>query len=214
MAKKVIIGFIVFILLAGGAFIVWGSTPSAPMAEALAALESDQKVLVQADDWLVFQPSGKPPQVGMIYYPGGRVDYRAYAPYARAVAEQGFLVVIVPMPLNLAVIAPDRAAEVIAVFPEVEQWAVGGHSLGGAMAARYAFLNPQQVRGLVLVASYPADSNRLDGTDVQVLSLFGTQDGLATVEKIETSAQLLPQDTLYFPIEGGNHAQFGWYGEQ
>jgi pimeloyl-ACP methyl ester carboxylesterase len=120
------------------------------MPEALAALESDAGVLVETAPWLVFRPANQDPSIGLILYPGGRVDPRAYAPTARALAEEGYLVVIVPMPLNLAVLAPGRAAEVMAAFPGIKSWAIGGHSLGGAMAANFAHSNPGAVRGLGL----------------------------------------------------------------
>jgi pimeloyl-ACP methyl ester carboxylesterase len=99
-------------------------------------------------------------------------------------------------------------------YPEIERWVVGGHSLGGAMAANFADTQPERVAGLVLWASYPAESNDLSGRDLPVVSVYGTLDGLATVEKIEASRPLLPADTEWVAIAGGNHAQFGWYGEQ
>jgi predicted alpha/beta-hydrolase family hydrolase len=202
------------LFLAVGAFVIWGSTPAAPMPEALAALESDSQVVVDTEPWLVFRPAGHQPASGLVLYPGGRVDPRAYAPAGRALAEEGYLVAIVPMPLNLAVLAPNRAADVMVAFPEVERWAVGGHSLGGAMAARFAYQNPSGIDGLALWAAYPASTDDLSGYDVAVTSIFGTRDGLATPDKIEASRPLLPPDTVWVAIEGGNHAQFGWYGPQ
>jgi len=100
------------LLVAVVAFVIWGSTPAAPMPEALAAVQSDGSVLVDTEPWLVFQPAEGQASTGLILYPGARVDPRAYAPVARAIAEKGYLVVIVPMPLNLAVLGADQAAEV------------------------------------------------------------------------------------------------------
>lgn len=201
------------VLLAAG-FVVWASTGPAPMPEALAALQSDDQVLVQEEPWIAFSPAGMEPSVGLVLYPGGRVDPRAYAPAARALAAEGYQVVIVPMPLNLAIFAPDRATEVMASFPEIGRWAIGGHSLGGAMAARFAHLHPDAVQGLALWASYPAAGNDLSDREVAVTSIFGTLDGVATGEEIAASRSLLPPDTTWVPIEGGNHAQFGFYGPQ
>jgi pimeloyl-ACP methyl ester carboxylesterase len=202
------------LFLAAGVFVVWGSTPAAPMPEALAALESDSQVLVTAEPWLVFQPAGRLPATGLVLYPGGRVDPRAYAPAGRALAEEGYLVAIVPMPLNLAILAPNRAADVMAAFPEVERWAVGGHSLGGAMAARFAYQNSSATDGLVLWAAYPASTDDLSSYDLAATSISGTRDGLASPDKIEASRPLLPPDTVWVAIEVANHAQFGWYGPQ
>ena len=118
-------------------------------------MESDGAVQVDSTRWLTFQPRGSNPKTGFIVYPGGLVDPRAYAPESRAIAARGYLVVIVPMPLNFAIIAPDRAADVIAAYPAVQAWAIGGHSLGGVAAARFIHYHPGAVRGLVLWASYP-----------------------------------------------------------
>jgi hypothetical protein len=202
------------LLLALVGSVAWASMPSSPMPEALAALQSDAQVQVETEPWLIFRPVGRNPTVGLVLYPGGRVDPRAYAPPARAIAAEGYLVVIVPMPLNLAVFGPKRAAEVLAAFPEVERWAIGGHSLGGAMAARFTHRQPSAVQGLVLWASYPAASDDLSARELAVVSVYGTRDGLATEEEIAASRPLLPAETRWVAIVGGNHAQFGWYGPQ
>jgi len=184
------------------------------MPEALTALQSDARVEVTTDRWLVFRPRSQDPAAGLIFYPGGRVDPRSYTPAARAIAAEGYLVVVVPMPLNLAVFAADRAAQVIAAFPEVDRWVVGGHSLGGAMAARFAHGHPSAVQGLVLWAAYPDVTDDLSAQDLAVTSIYGTLDGLTASDEIAASRSLLPPDSRWVAIEGGNHAQFGWYGPQ
>ena len=195
-------------------FVVWGSTPAQPMPEALAALQSDARVTVTTGAWVTFEPVGVQPETGLILYPGGRVDYRAYAPAAREIAVQGYLVVIVPMPLNLAVFNPGAASRVIAAHPEIQQWAIGGHSLGGAMAANFAKRHPGAVQALALWASYPASNDDLSASGLRIVSIYGDLDGLATGEKIDASRALLPANTRWVAIQGGNHAQFGWYGDQ
>jgi pimeloyl-ACP methyl ester carboxylesterase len=195
-------------------FVVWAETAPGPMPEALSALESDARVEVTTARWLVFRPTDGTAETALILYPGGRVEPRSYAPAARAIAARGYLVVIVPMPLNLAVLNADAASEVKAAFPQVENWAVGGHSLGGAMAARFVHTHPSEVQGLVLWAAYPDASDDLSGFTLAVTSIYATLDGLATPDKIAASRSLLPPDTVWVAIEGGNHAQFGWYGPQ
>lgn len=212
---KVLIAVVAVFAIAVVAFVIWGSTPLGPMPEALAALESDANVAVATDPWLSFTPTQGAQNTGLIFYPGGRVDPRSYAPMARAIAEAGYPVVIVPMPLNLAVFGVNRAADVIAAHPEVEHWVIGGHSLGGSMAASFTRNNPDLIDGLFLVASYPASSDDLSGfDDLTTYSVSATNDGLATPDKIDASRPLLPADTIWVPIEGGNHAQFGYYGDQ
>jgi len=217
MKRKIIIiasTIFILIILAAGGFYVWASDALGPMPEAMLALESTTTVQVETEPWLIFKPVGYEPTTGYIFYPGGKVDPRSYAPMAQAIAEQGYLVVIPPMPLNLAVLSPGEAADVIAAYPEIETWVIGGHSLGGSMAANYAKKHPDQISGLVLLASYPANSDDLSQSDLMVLSMYGTNDLVADYEKIEASKALLPPDTQFIPIEGGNHAGFGWYGPQ
>jgi hypothetical protein len=211
--RRILIGLLAVIVLAGAGFVVWAQTPLGPMPEAVAALQGDDTVRVQDEPWLVFTPVGQTPTVGLIFYPGGRVDHRSYAPPARSIATQGYLVVIPPAPLNLAVFAPDVAADVMAAHPEIERWFVGGHSLGGAMAASFAFNNPDDVAGLVLWASYPAGNNDFSQRpDFPILSVFGSVD--MGLDGIEASRSLLASTVQWMEIEGGNHAQSGWYGPQ
>ncbi len=202
-------------VLAVGGFVIWGSTPLGPSPEALSALSSDADVSVETGRWITFEPVGYEPTTGFILYPGGRVDPRSYAPLAREIALRGYEVIIVPMPLNLAVFAPGRAGAVIAAEPAVKLWAIGGHSLGGAMAASYAYDHEGTVDALVLWASYPPSSDDLSvRTDFPVLSIYGTQDHGMTSEKGVSTRALLPPGTCWVVIRGGNHAQFGAYGLQ
>jgi hypothetical protein len=209
-----IIALVTVILAAITGFVIWGNNPSPAYPEALTALESDTSVLVEQGQWLVFKPQTNDPSSGFIFYPGGHVQPQAYAPAARAIAEKGYLVVIAPMPVNLAVFAPNVADDIIAAYPEIECWVIGGHSLGGAMAARYASRNPENIRGLILWASYPASSDDLSSSDIAVASIYGSEDGLSDVDTVLGSRQLLPPDTTWVLIEGGNHAGFGYYGPQ
>jgi hypothetical protein len=206
----------IFVLLAiaVAAFVIWGSTPAQPLPESLGALGSDTKVKVGLGRWITFQPTDNPPTTGFIFYPGARVDPRAYAPAANMIAARGYLVVIVPMPLNLAVFNPNAAADVIAAYPGIQFWAIGGHSLGGAMAANFVYTHPDKAAGLILWASYPASDNDLSKYRIRVVSISATLDGLSTPEKIGASKPILPANTIWVVINGGDHAGFGWYGPQ
>lgn len=195
-------------------FVIWAETPLGPMPEAVAALVSDQQVTVVQNDVILFQPNETTPTIGLVFYPGARIDPVSYAPAMRALAAQGFLVAIAPMPLNLAVLDSDRAAEVIAEFPEIRRWAVGGHSLGGAMAAAFVASDPAAVEGLVLWAAYPSSGDDLSTWEGRVTSVSATEDGLTTPDDIVRTTPLLPGGAEFVIVDGGNHAQFGWYGEQ
>lgn len=206
------IGFavLVIILILILSFLGWALNPRGPMDEAREALDSDDEVEVIEDDKYVFEPKDDEVNTGFILYPGARVDPRSYAPLAREIAREGFLVVIEPMRLNLAIFSSDAAKETMTEFQDIENWVIGGHSLGGAMASR--FVRNEGADGLILWASYPDDD--ISHLDIPVISIYGSEDGLSTVEDVENSASELPEGTEWVKIEGGNHAQFGWYGSQ
>jgi predicted esterase len=206
---------VALIVLAVAGFILWASSPAALQAEAQNVLVGDDALTVVQDAWLAFIPEGAPPTVGVIFYPGGRVAANAYAPIVRAVSETtGALGVITPMPLNLAVFNPEAADAVQAAYPEVTRWIIAGHSLGGAMAARYAHDNADRVAGVVLLAAYPEESKSLAALTVPVVSISASEDRLATPDDIAATRPLLPTEADVIVIEGGNHAYFGSYGEQ
>lgn len=209
--------FIVLALLVTGAagFFIWASTPADPQPEAAQSLSDAPDVNYEnINNWLVYQPAGTDPVTGFILYPGGRVDYQAYAPQAQAIASEGYQVVVVPMPLNFAIFGINRAEQVISAFPDIQHWAVGGHSLGGAMAAEFVKNNPSLIDGLILWASYPAENTDLSALEIEVVSIFATNDGLAAPEEVLSAQPRLPANTQFVEITGGNHAGFGWYGPQ
>jgi Alpha/beta hydrolase family len=211
---KVLIAVLICVLAVFSGFVIWAETPPSPMQQAFDVIKSDANVTVIQGHWLVFEPTAVNYSTGFILYPGGRVDYRSYAPYAHAIAAQGFLTIIVPMPLNLAVFGINSANEVIAAYPNVTAWAIGGHSLGGSMAAQYIHDNPNKAQGLALWASYPPSGVDLSKFNITVVTVHGTDDGLVSSKQIDDSLKQLPPDTIRLEINGGDHAQFGWYGPQ
>ncbi|MCS6800658.1 MAG: alpha/beta hydrolase [Chloroflexota bacterium] len=215
MQRRVIIVLGTATLLCGGVGLALRFVlPPGPMPEATAATRSDERVLVLRKSWWEFQPAAGNPRAGLIFYPGAFVDPVAYAPAARALAERGYFVALVPMPLGIPLLGVDRAAAVIAANPAVPAWAVGGHSLGGVAASAFTLRNPDRVAGLVLWASYPNQSDDLSRLPLEVVSVYGELDPLSAPERVRASQAQLPPTTQFVEIRGGNHAQFGWYGEQ
>lgn len=213
--RKIILAILVIVPLAAlGGFTLWAYTPLGPMPEAISALQSDARIQVSLGSWIAFQPSVTDKSTGFIIYPGARVDPRSYAPMAKDIAEEGYLVVIVSMPFNLAVFGVEIASDVMRAYPQINSWAIGGHSLGGSMAASFAYRHPGAVKGIVLWASYPSASENLSSQPIKAVSIYGTRDGLTSVSEINASRGLLPPDAVFVEIVGGNHAQFGWYGPQ
>jgi hypothetical protein len=211
--KRLFLVVVILLIAIPAGFVGWASFPLGPGTAALAALQPDSVVSIETiQGWTVFRPTNVEARTGFIFYPGGRVDYRSYAPILKLLAQHGFLVVLVPMPLSLAFFSRDKADEVLTAFPEIQTWALAGHSLGGAMAARYCFTHPEKIQGLVLWAAYPADTDSLANQKLAALSIFGSEDG--QVKNIEASGNLMPADTTWIKIDGGSHAQFGDYGLQ
>ncbi len=171
-------------------------------------------VLVESVSGIEFRPVDVEVTTGFIVYPGAQVDPRAYAPLAYRLARQGILTVIVPMPGLFALNGWDRATAMMEARPSVGSWYLGGHSMGGAMTAHFAKENPGVMNGLVLWAAYAGGGDDLSETAEVVMSIYGNSDGVATVEEVEDGKMYLPPDTQYVEIRGGNHAQFGMYGDQ
>lgn len=197
------------------------------------ALTSDSHVTVtvQGDRSVVFAPadSDLPAERGLIFYPGGKVEHTAYAPLLHALAERGWHCVLLKMPCNLAILDMDAAEDVPENFPEIDSWYVGGHSLGGSMAASFlAGLEKEHdsdndtengldgseeiFDGLILLASYSIDD--LSSTDLDVLSVYGSEDLVLNMENYVANRSNLPADTVEFVIDGGCHGYFGDYGMQ
>ena len=174
--------------------------------DALAALHSDRAVaVIDHPTSIEFIPAvPAPTRVGLVFSPGARVDSRAYAALLRPAAEAGYLVVILKEPFGLAITQVGQSAGPIADHPEITHWAVGGHSLGGVSAARFAADHLDTVDGLLLWASFPDGDMSADDT-LQVESIFGSNDLLATPADIERSKSKLPPDSTYTEIDGGVH---------
>ena len=193
-----------------------------PMLEALAALESDEDVTVSeinvpewptdSDFYFTFEPNMQVATIGFIIYPGALVDPRSYAPFAHEIARAGFFSVIVKMAGDLAIgESAQRASRVISDYPEIEKWTIGGHSMGGFGACAYTQENTENIDGVVLWAAYPTEVARIDDKIIKAISIYGSNDGLATPEEIDDSREDLPPYTQFVEVEGGNHTQFGWY---
>ena len=195
-------------------FVVWAQTPLGPMPEVDKALQSDSAVDVLTDGWITFMPIESNKSTGFIIYPGGRVHYSSYSPICRAISTRGYLTVLVPMPLNLAVFGANKANDVINSYPDIEVWVIGGHSLGGTMAAQFAHNNPSLIKGLILWSSYPASGDDFSTMNLAATTIHGTNDGLVSTSQIDDSLEMLPSDAIRVEITGGNHSQFGWYGDQ
>jgi len=200
-------------------YVMADSFPAMP--EALEALESDDNATVSENklawalfspQYWVFEPKDTEPTKGFIFIPGGLVDPRAYAPPLHEIAAQGYLTVLVSMPFDLAPFGSKRPSKIIRKYKGIEKWAVGGHSVGGAYACKYAKEFTNKVDGVIIWASFPSINFRIEDKDVKVILIYGTNNPNSNADEIEEHAvPYLPDDTVYVEIEGANHTQFGYY---
>lgn len=210
---------IILLVLALGwlAVLVW-LRPFPAVEPALAAMQSDAVVtVVESPTQIVMTPTAEPSTTGVFFQPGAKVDARAYAAILRPLAEAGYTVVIPKQPLGIAFLATGAFESAQAANPQITQWVVGGHSLGGTVAAIDAEQHDSDatapVSGLLLYASYPA-SDMSESLTSAVLSISGTNDGLATPADIDASRADLPADAEFLAVDGAVHAFFGDYGPQ
>ena len=170
----------------------------------------------QMDDWLYFEPRSDQLDIGFVFYPGGKVETEAYAPILHLLASEGIPAYAVHVPGGIAFWKPN-AAKPILESEESKQWILGGHSLGGVVAAQFIDKHYEEydIVGLSLWASYPSNARDLsERKELKVTSIVGDNDGVLNWENYDASADLLPETTKWISIAGGNHSQFGDYGFQ
>lgn len=192
--------------------------PFSALEPALTAMGSNTSVTVaEGPTQIVMTPTGANSRTGVFFQPGAKVDARAYAAVLRPLAESGYTVIIPKQPLGIAFLSVTAFDSTRASYPGITRWVVGGHSLGGTVAAIEADsgdVDPvAPVVGLLLYASYPANDISTALT-AKVLSISATNDALATPDKIEASREILPAGSTFSAVEGAVHAYFGDYGPQ
>lgn len=211
-ARRLVVVGGLALVVSGSAGFVWYAQPQPLLPGAWHALKPAPggDFDVGADGRITYAPVGA--TTGLVLYTGGKVPAVAYAPAARAIAEAGFLVVVVTAPFNLAILNVDAAQAVIDDHPEIEIWGVGGHSLGGAAAAIYANGHPGAIDGLVLWAAYSSED--LSDDAIRVLSIHGSLDAGAAAYADPTNVARLGSSARFEVIAGGNHEGMGWYTGQ
>ena len=202
-AKKIIITAVVLIALLAAAFYIYTLDyyrAEEGTADKYSSVEYKSENL---DNAYVFYPESETDKnIGLMFYPGGKVEAIAYAPLLDKISQSGVTCVILEMPFNLAVFDIKAADKVYDAFPEIDSWFLMGHSLGGAMSSSYAGDNYAKLEGLILLGAYP-----INDADISTIAIYGSEDMGLDAEKLETAQ-------TQYEISGGNHAYFGNYGEQ
>lgn len=206
-----------FMAICVASFFIYVSIHYAPTDNAMTYLaDSALSEVTESDDVITFQPKANKAvpitKDGIIFYPGGKVDYRAYAPLLRDLSDIGITSVLVKMPFNLAIFNVDGAKGKQSLFPKVENWYIGGHSLGGAMASAYLGKHPDDFKGLLLLGSY-STVDLSSYSNLRTLSILASKDQVLNQDKYSQNKKNLPSLTE-MTIEGGIHSYFGDYGLQ
>lgn len=199
------VSVLAILILLGAGFFVYTQDYYRADERAVAVLSgTEREIQVEKKDGMwIFHPSAeRRTDTGLIFYPGGKVEDKAYSPLLSELARNGITCVLVHMPFNLAVFDVNAADRVYAEVPDIKQWVIGGHSLGGAMASSYAEKNQDRIAGLVLLGAYPVKDS-----DLPTLAIYGSEDKVLDRSKLSASLNS-------YVIEGGNHANFGNYGDQ
>jgi dienelactone hydrolase len=200
--KSFLIAFAAAIMVITAAFFIYVSDYYRADAQAIQAIDQSGEQSGNRGYTVFYPNKNSDIKIGLIFYPGGKVEDKAYAPLLMSLLQKGVTCVLVKMPFNLAVFDINAADKIYGSFPEIKSWYIGGHSLGGAMASSYAEKNAVKLKGLVLLAAYPVNA-----MPIPTLTIYGSNDGVLNRSKLQNTGKTLM-------IEGGNHAYFGNYGEQ
>ncbi len=210
------------------AFLLWACISTSWLANSVRTQGVDADLLrsgggvsvVDGSEVLELLPDSPRGRAGLVFLCGAGISARAYAPLLRPIAEAGYAVFVVKLPYRFAPFEPHkeeamaRARRVMATHPEVSAWVLSGHSLGAALAARLVRDDPRTAAALVLVGTTHPKQDDLSLLSIPVTKIYATNDGVAPVDRVLANRRLLPQQTAWVAIEGGNHSQFGHYGHQ
>ena len=213
MKKKIIFSIIIVLILSlvgGTVYYINDYYHAEETAVSLITTPKENVAVTEENGVFTFKPQNA--TKGIIFYPGGKVEAESYSPLMNSLAKEGILSVLVTMPGNLAVLDMNAADGICEQYPEIESWYMAGHSLGGSMAASFIAENSKDFDGIILLASYSTVD--LSNSGLDVLSIYGSNDGVLNMEKYKECKTNLPEDFSEFIIDGGCHAYFGAYGEQ
>jgi Predicted hydrolases or acyltransferases (alpha/beta hydrolase superfamily) len=201
---KIVIGILLgLILLLAGLFFYYVSDYYKADSKAVEILESKDSSIKNGKDCIIFYPNKQQDkQTAFIFYPGGKVESLAYVPILKQLSEQGITCLLVKMPFHLAVFGINKADQMFGQLPDIKNWYIGGHSLGGAMAGSYAGKHEDKLKGIILLGAYTTSK-----TNLPILELYGSEDHVLDKSKLNPSADQIE-------IQGGNHAGYGNYGKQ
>lgn len=199
--RRIFLSVLLVLLFCAGGGICWYLSDYYPAEEVAIAVLADGDPLTVQDNLTILSPT-VPGDTALIFYPGAKVESTAYLPLLDKIRQTGVTCILVDMPFHMAIFDPDAAEEVMAAFPEYSHWYLAGHSMGGAMASRFAARHSDEVDGLILLGAYLYG----DYDPQDTLTIYGSLNQ-SVEDKLEYTENVVE-------IQGGNHAQFGNYGPQ
>ncbi|MDY7395164.1 alpha/beta hydrolase [Aureibaculum sp. 2210JD6-5] len=176
-------------------------------------LKSDRDIEINiSDEYIYFVPKSISKST-IFFYPGALVDPFAYSPLCRKLSENGYKTIIVRMPWRMATKGYNLIKE-RNLLTDKNSYTLIGHSQGGKAAGQFVYENTKSIKNLILLGTtHPRDID-LSNLEVNILKIYGSNDGVASSEKIEKNKSKLPLNAEFYEIKGGNHSQFGYYGHQ
>ena len=212
--KIVFVALLILLAAAAAGFAVYFGTAYPADQNAKSAIDHPAAGLIvdhTKKEQIVFMPeSGS--KVGIVLYPGAKVSFDAYAELAERLALNGYLCALVDMPLHLALLNENAASAVMERFPNVKEWYLCGHSIGGVAASGYCWKHQESVKGLILLAS--RIKRDFSESELPVLLISASEDGICTPELLAANDTPNPAVFTHIVIDGGCHRYFGSYGEQ
>ena len=193
-------------------FFIWQwSTYQAKGIEDL-IFQTNEVIAIKEDGAKISILNKQASKVEIIFYPGGLVDPKSYIPLGRSLSSLGYSVHIIKMPWRMSTIGYTKIKELFHLNAEDKIYVLGGHSQGAKMAAQFVYENKGLVAGLFLLGtSHPRDIN-LSSYDIPTLKIYAEFDGLASVAEVYENKNKLPNGSEMKLIVGGNHSQFGYFG--
>ncbi|WP_071130696.1 alpha/beta hydrolase [Enterococcus timonensis] len=210
-SKKILLSLLITILVIVGGSLVYVKQATYQPTETAEKSAASAK---ENNDALYFPPASTSEKPMILFYSGALVTEKSYSIWAEQLAQAGYPVYLLQLPMHLAIFSPNAAKKIVEKNPS-QDYIIGGHSLGGVMASRFAAqTSDSQLKGIFYLASYPDEKGSLADKNLSALSVTATNDEVLNQKTWQESQKFLPADTTLIEIRGGNHAGFGSYGKQ
>ncbi len=157
--------------------------------------------LTENRDFVTYAPKGVEARYGLIFYVGTAIAPSYYDYLGKALAKQGYLMVIPKGSNGFAYLMYTLEEKAFDTFAGVEFF-VGGHSQGGGAAVRRAQENSDKVKGVVLYAPLCYGSDSIVESNLATLLIEAKSDGVLTADMKADAKTRLPEYRTEYMIDG------------